>query len=110
MTIEINEKEYELIFGLKFIRLMDEQYARSTDAISIGRGISTVYTRLQMSDPVVCFDIVRFATVTQKPKIKDEDLESWLEEQDIDELCENFTKALAEAPLTKGQMKKLQSE
>lgn len=104
-TIEINEKEYPLSFGIDFIREMDKRYQVDAQGFPLGVGLQSAVIYLAQENPVVLEDIILSATHTLKSLPKKTDIEKWVEEQAekdmLGQVFEDFLSALKTAPMTK---------
>lgn len=109
MNITINGKEYELVFGLKFIRELDKTYTQKIDGMEFGVGIETAIPYLKMKNPVVLYEIIKAATSHLKSKPSNEaiekELEKLAEEDKLDQLFEDIEKAMGESAFLKPKMK-----
>lgn len=106
--ITIKDKVYPLHFGLDFINEMDKRYSiESSIGLKFGAGMQSVLYYLEQWNPSVLIEIILAATHTQKSIPSRVDIETWLEEQDLEELFERFLLALKKAPMTGIQIKRL---
>lgn len=109
MDITINGKEYELVFGLKFIRELDKTYTQKIDGMEFGVGIETAIPYLKMKNPVVLYEIIKAATSHLKSKPSNADIEKELEElaeeDKLEQLFEDIETAMGESAFLKPKMK-----
>lgn len=107
-SLKINGKEYDLHFGIDFIREMDKRYEVNGNGVSFGMGINSAIVYLKDNNPVILEDIILAATHTAKTIPSVADIEKWLEEQeDLDKVFEDFLSTLKTAPLTKSKVAKV---
>ena len=108
MNLTINNKEYELKFGLDFINHLDKKYYIEQDGFKLGQGITYVTVQMELGNPLILVDLIVAATVSgTNPKL--EDIKKFIEtEAGIEELMADFLSALEATPLTRFTMKKLE--
>jgi len=109
--LKIGTKTYPLIFGIGFIREMDKRYEikHASAGVSFGFGLGSTAVYLKQKNPVILFDLIQAATITEKQKPSVDDIEVFLESDDTDleKLFKDFLKSLETSPLTKGMMAEL---
>lgn len=103
MIIDVNGKDLELKFNLKFMKKLNENYKKESERAGINIGINLLYAALRVYDPMAVVDTVRYAKVNND--VTNKEIEEWLDEADIEKLCDDFLKALETAPTTKGAVK-----
>lgn len=110
MEIKIGNKNYELEFGLKFIRKMDEAYTIKADGAEFGMGIESAITYLNMKNPTVLYEIIKAGTSHLKSKPSNEDIENTLakiaEEGQLDKTFNDIMKAMEDAPFLKQKIQR----
>lgn len=107
MNITLNNKDYQLHFGLDFINYLDKKHYIEQNGFKIGHGLATVLTQIDMGNPAILFDLIMAGTKTGV-KPSEQVVKDYLEtEADIEELMANFLQNLEKAPLTKFTLKKL---
>lgn len=104
MIIDVNGKDLELKFNLKFMKKLNENYKKESERAGINIGINLLYAALRVYDPMAVEDTIRYAKVKDSG-VTNEEIEEWLDEADIEELCDDFLKELETAPTTKGAVK-----
>lgn len=97
MELTINGKEYELNFGLGFIREMDKLHEQQMQGISFGIGLEMMTAQLEMGRPTILLDIIKAGTAHLKRKPTAKEVEQYLEEKALDGELENLFKELKEA-------------
>ena len=101
MVIEIDGKDIELKFGLKFIHELDKEHFIVREGMKYGTGIQYVFSNLLMRNPLILVDIITNASTVSKAKA-----ERYVEEhEDIEALFDDFLERLETAPMTKLQVK-----
>ncbi|MBN6206386.1 hypothetical protein JYK21_07965 [Ralstonia pickettii] len=108
MEVEISGKKYELTFGLKFIRKMDEFYSVKAQGIPLGVGVETAITHLGTKNPTILVDIVKAATDHLKTKPSNDGIDEFIETQaaegKLEELFKNITEAMEDSGFLKEKM------
>lgn len=103
MIIDVNGKDLELKFNLKFMRKLNENYKKESERVGINIGINLLYAALKVYDPMAVEDTIRYAKANND--VTNKEIEEWLNEADIEKLCDDFLKELETAPTTKGAVK-----
>lgn len=103
MQLTIGKKEYELHFGIDFIRELDKRYNVTANSMTFGTGLQSATVYLLDENPVVLMDIVQCATHTLKSQPSVDEIEAWLEGQadNLDVLFTDFLTQLKTAPMTR---------
>lgn len=102
MKITLNGKDYQLKFGVRFIRELDEKYFFGPEEVHFGTGVQTAFIKLQKNDPVILADVLSAALATQMT-FTDGDFDAFFEtknEQEITDLCAELVKNLERQPMT----------
>ncbi len=114
MKFTINGKEYQLEFGIKFIRKMDEIYTVSANGMAFGMGVESALSYIAMENPTVLYEIVRAGTSHLKNKPSNDDIEDALEkvagEGKLEKLFKDIQKAMEEAPFLKQKIKNFKKQ
>ena len=112
MELTIGKKTYPLYFGLKFIREMDKRYTLKRDGIEFGFGVTSAVVYIEDRNPVILFDLIQAATITEKSKPSVDEIENLLEDEktDLEKLFKDFLSALETAPLTKVKLQDLKKQ
>ena len=101
-TLTINEREYELSFGIAFIRELDKKFCSNVNGMNFGAGVRSAVVYLLDGNPVILVDIIQAATITNRSKLSEKDIEKWLEEpDDLDVVFDDFLTCLKTSKLTK---------
>lgn len=114
MEITIKNKDYQLEFGLKFIRKMDEVYTINADGAEFGMGVESAMTYIATENPTVLYEIIKAGTSHYKSKPSNDDIEKTLEDYAIKgKLSELFTtvlKAMEDAPFLKQKIQNFKKQ
>ena len=107
-TIKINKEQYDLHFGIDFIREMDKRHQVDANGFPLGVGVQAAVIHLVQRNPVILEDIILSATHTLKSIPSKAEIEAWLEEQEnLEAVFEDFLTSLKNAPILKNQVNKL---
>lgn len=102
MILRINEKDYELNFGLKFCREISKNRTQTTNGIDIRLGIENAVSSLYTGDVLILPELIKAGTITLNNRPSDKEIEEFLDNSDnLDELCEDFLLQLTEQSATK---------
>lgn len=98
MEITINDVSYQLHFGIKFIKAMDERHNRTQDGETFGIGVQWAAAHLMDHNGLALEDVIASALVTSPTKPSIDDIDKWIEDQeDIDKVCDDFLSELKTA-------------
>lgn len=101
-TLTINKREHELSFGIAFIRELDKKFCSNVNGMNFGAGVRSAVVYLLDGNPVILVDIIQAATITNRSKLSEKDIEKWLEEQDdLDVVFDDFLTCFKTSKLTK---------
>ncbi|MFK8243846.1 MULTISPECIES: tail assembly chaperone [unclassified Facklamia] len=112
-TIEINGRNVLMTFGMRFLQLMGDKYSLDAQGMKMrGMHYASILTELQTGNPVIIFDMIRFAT-DGNPLLKDEEIEDYVFEQLEDEeaekkLFQDFFAIFKKVPGAKKYVKELE--
>ena len=107
MKITLNGTDYQLRFGVRFVRELDEKYFFGPEEVHFGTGVQTAFIKLQKNDPVILADVLSAALSTQMT-LTDGDFDMFYEtknEQEIADLCAELVKNLERQPMTAPKIK-----
>lgn len=108
MKIKINGKEYELRFGIKFNRELDEVYTQSVDGFEFGVGVEKATSYLAMKNNVALFEVIKAGTSHLRQRPTDEEIEQAIEEYGNDgklsDLYDDILKAMGNSPFLTDKM------
>lgn len=104
MILEIKGKEYELNFGIKFIKKLDNAHFVVSDGMKFGVGIEYIYSNLASYNPLALVDVIVNAS-----NIKYNDAVEFVEnEADIDGLFDDFLNELRKGRMTQRKVKEIE--
>lgn len=106
MQIKINDREYELNFGIRWVLLMNQKHNITQNGLSQGMGINQAVASLKQYDPVGLSEILLNATWINKNRPTSADIDHYLDtDGDIKKLCDSILKEIEVANATKAQVK-----
>jgi len=107
MNLTINNKDYDLYFGLDFIAYLDDKYHIDHNGFKLGQGITYAIAQIELGNPLILLDLIAAGTITaSKPKV--EDIKKFVEnDADIEVLMTDFLSSLGKSPTTRFTMKKI---
>lgn len=82
MIINISGKDYQLHFGIKFIRELDKVYTVEQDGVQFGAGMEIAYPKLINRSPVILAEVIRIATNTLPTRPTQTEIDTYLEQAD----------------------------
>lgn len=107
MELTINDKNYELKFGLSFINTLDNIYTQTAEGMTFGIGIEMLQAYLSMGRPTALANAIKAATSHLNSKPSNNDLEAYLEtlaekdEKEFDKLFDEIEESMQTAPFLK---------
>ena len=109
MTISINGKDYEIYFGMGFVRALDEKYfITGNNGIKFGTGLETRIPFLLTKDPTVLAEFLYLGTCASEKRPTLKEVDGYLDEvEDIDALFEEVLEALKKQNATKNAVKQI---
>lgn len=106
MQIKINDKVYDLNFGIRWVLLMNQKHNITQNGLSQGMGINQAVASLSQYDPIGLSEILLNATWINKERPTSADIDHYLEtDADIKKLCDGILKEIETANATKAQVK-----
>lgn len=106
MQIKINDKTYELNFGIRWVLLMNQNHNISGNGINQGMGINQAVASLSQYDPIGLSEILLNATWINKERPTSADIDHYLDtDADVKKLCDSILKEIETANATKAQVK-----
>lgn len=106
MQIKINDKSYELNFGIRWVYLMNQNHNIAQNGLTQGMGINQAVASLTQYDPVGLAEILLNATWMNKDRPTNADINNYLDTNaDIKKLCDGILKEIQNANATKAQVK-----
>lgn len=111
MILEINGKQYESRFGIRFIRELDKTNSLQREGINFGAGLELKVPMLVACDTVALSDVLYTGTVTEKNRPTQAEVDDYVENcDDIEELFEVVLDELKKSNATKLKMQQLEQE
>lgn len=109
MELTINDKTYNFVFGVKFVRELDKQMPIEADGIKFGMGLaSKVVPELKTFNINTLARILYIANRTESPKVKQDEIDDFIDShEDIEQLFDDVTKELSESNAGKLVLKKM---
>lgn len=106
MKFTIAGKEYELKFGIKFIRELDKVYTVDFQGVEFGMGLNMAFANLNQYNPSALTEVIKAATshYSSPPKRNqiDEAIEEFAEENDgLEQLFEDLIEELGKSKVAK---------
>lgn len=102
MIIEIKEKEYELKFGIKFVRELDKQHSTIHNGLRFGVGLDYILPLFFTGDVVTLSEILYTATCTEKKRPTHDEIDAFVEEyEDLEKLFDEVADELKKQNATK---------
>ena len=111
MVINIKDKEYEVRFGIRFIRELDKANVISTNHVKFGAGLELKAPQLFGHDVVALSDVIYTGTVTEKSRPTPNQIDDYVENhEDIEKLFDEVIEELKKSNASKLKMAKLEKE
>lgn len=106
MTININGKEHEIRFGIRFVNELDKAFAG--DQAQYGGGITYALPRLLDGDVAALAKVLYLGTCTEKGRPKEDDVNAYVEDhEDVEALMAEVLDELKKQNATKLKTVKL---
>lgn len=112
MVINIKNNDYEVRFGIAFVRALDEKYyVQSKTGIKFGTGMETRIPLLLTYDPVTLSEFLYLGTCTEKKRPSQMDVDAYVDQvEDIDALFDEVMQELKKQNATKKKMEALAAD
>lgn len=111
MKLKVGSKNYDLNFGIGFVRELDLRYGLGANGTSFGMGLTKALYGLRVYDPASLSDVLYTAThadaVRPDPKAVDRMLED--DNTDIEKLFDDVATELSKANAVKLAVKNLKA-
>lgn len=105
LEFTINDKVYHFRFGLGFVREINKSKYKAIEGIENAKqevGLQFAVAGIMDKDPVILADVLYAANKTEQPRLKNvNELDTFIEECDIDEVFEQVLDCLKSANATK---------
>lgn len=113
MKIKINNTEYELNFGIRFVRELDKIASVSNNGISLGMALMRTLPALQTYDPVALCNVIYAASYGNKPRPSMKAVETFIDKEvsfeDLEKYFDDILKEINESTATKLVAKNLKA-
>ena len=108
-TMEINGKEYEMLFGMGFVKTVNDWHKTTVNGMEFKVGLNMAIGRLLDNDITVVPDLIRAAVSNAGGSIQLSEINRWLEdpETDVDAVYSDLLDFLERSNCTKKQTKTL---
>ena len=111
MQLTINEKTYNVKFGVKFVRALDKAYPIEQQGLKFGMALSSKIPELYAKNIASLADIISYGTVTESPRPSLSDVETYVEEcEDLEKLFDDVIQELSESNAGKALMSEMNQE
>lgn len=108
MQLTINEKTYNVKFGVKFVRELDKAYPIEQQGLKFGMALSAKIPELYAKNIASLADIIYYGTVTESPRPSLNDVETYVEEcEDLEKLFDDVIQELSESNAGKSLMSEM---
>lgn len=111
MNITINDKEYELNFGIGFLRELDNLAGIKSQGVSMGMGLTMTIPALEGYDPLALINVIYAGTHATSPRPSMEDVENYLNsfktDKEIEKTYSDVMKELKKSPLVRFTINRL---
>lgn len=113
MEFTVNDKEYDLKFGLAFVRQLDEKFKVDYQGVEFGMGVNLANVGLTQLNPATLSDVIKAAATHsgKAPKQHDVDnaLDDYADEHDgLEGLFEEVTAEMGKSSTIKASIKKFE--
>lgn len=110
MQLTINGKEYELNFGVRFVREMDKNLGAVMHGINFGMGVAKALAGLNAYDAAVLADTIYSATVASKKRPSANEVDDFIDSNsDLDSLFKQVKDEMNSANAVKAIAKNMKA-
>lgn len=111
MVMEIKGTEYEVHFGIKFIRELDKKYEVERENMKFGAGLEIMVPLLMGYDTTKLSEILYLSTCTEKKRPNQESVDEYVENhEDIEKLFAEVLEELKNSNATRLKVKNLMED
>lgn len=111
MILQINGKDVELKFGIRFVRELDKVGGVDTGNFNMGMALTKAIPALQTYDPVALSNVIYAASYGSSPRPGMTEIDDFLDNYDkIEKLFDDVTKEMLHANVVKVAAKNLMTE
>lgn len=108
MQVTINDKDYDLNFGIGFLRELDKKYFIERNGAKFGDSMALKIPMLLAKDTVTLADILYTATHALKSRPSQKSIDAFIDSvEDIEVLFDEVIEELKKSNATKSQVAKL---
>lgn len=109
MTVKIKGREYRLIFGVGFVRALDEKYyIENAAGVRFGVGLSQKIPALLTRSPVVLSEIIYEGTCTEGIRPSQKDVDNFIDNYgDLEPLFDEVISELKKSNVTGSETKEM---
>ena len=109
MMITIEGKEYEVHFGIAFVRELDKKHSvKGNNGVAFGLGLETVVPKLFMGDVLTLADVLLLGTGTEKNRPTSKEVDKYIDEvEDIEAVFDEVLEELKKQNATKKKATKM---
>lgn len=102
MELQINDKNYELNFGVRFVRELDKVAGMSMNGQSLGFGLTKSLPALQAYDPAVLSDVIYCAAYGNRPRPTQHAIDDYIDHcDDLEKVFDQINSEIADANAVK---------
>lgn len=102
MQLTIKDNTYDIKFGTKFIRVMDEKFTMEGNGMTFGAGLESTAGLLFAKKITTLSDYLYYGTVTSKKRPSQDDVDNYLDEvEDIESLFDEVIAELEQSNASK---------
>lgn len=110
MQLTINGKEYELNFGVRFVRELDNTIGASIKGINFGMGVAKALVGLGSYDSAVLSDVIYAATAASKKRPTSKEVDDFIDSNtDLDSLFKQVKDEMNSANAVKAVAKNMKA-
>jgi len=110
MKITIDKNDYELNFGIGFLRELDKVAGMESNGVSMGMGLIKTIPAFEAFDPLALFNIIYCGTAGSTPRPSLELVEDYfdtLKDSDIEKLFTEAGTELKKSPMVRFTINRL---
>jgi len=108
MLLTISGKEYEIKFGIRFLRELDKKYFVESNNVKYGQGLELKVPQILTGDILTLAEFLYLGMCTEKSKPTQAQIDEFLDEtEDIEALFDEVTEELKKQNATKLKMREL---
>ena len=110
MTVNIKDNDYELYFGIGFVRKLDEKYyTNGVGKSQYGLGLAVIFSKLLDEDMVALSEIIYEATSGNKKRPSQADVDGFIDSiEDIDGFIEEVKSELKKSNACRKKLEQME--